>query len=61
MAGRYEERNSLSVHFAEKPGASETLNRWSWVYICDECIELCSEIIEEEFDELPENSEFPSS
>ena len=23
------------------------------VYICDECIELCAEIIEEEFDEMP--------
>ena len=27
------------------------------VYICDECIELCFEIIEEEFNELPESNE----
>lgn len=26
------------------------------VYICDECVEICSDIIEEEFEEEPEES-----
>lgn len=58
MAGRYDEKKQLKCSFCGK--SQEQVRRLiagPGVYICDECIELCSEIIEEEFDELPENSE----
>ncbi|NLM13996.1 MAG: ATP-dependent Clp protease ATP-binding subunit ClpX [Epulopiscium sp.] len=58
MAGRYEEKKQLKCSFCGKNQEQvRRLIAGPGVYICDECIELCSEIIEEEFDELPENSE----
>lgn len=58
MAGRYEEKKQLKCSFCGKNQEQvRRLIAGPGVYICDECIELCSEIIEEEFDELPGNSE----
>ncbi|WP_058486589.1 ATP-dependent Clp protease ATP-binding subunit ClpX [Defluviitalea phaphyphila] len=58
MAGRYEDKKQLKCSFCGK--TQETVRRLiagPGVYICDECIELCSEIIEEEFGDIPEPSE----
>ena len=60
MAGRFEDRSSLSVLFAGRLRTSQKINCRTGVYICDECIELCFEIIEEEFNELPSTNEFSS-
>jgi len=58
MAGRYEEKKQLKCSFCGKNQEQvRRLIAGPGVYICDECIELCSEIIEEEFDDLPENRE----
>lgn len=58
MAGRYEDKKQLKCSFCGKTQESvRRLIAGPGVYICDECIELCSEIIEEEFDDLPETSE----
>ena len=35
----------------QRAGASKEADCGPGVYICDECIELCNEIIEEEFNE----------
>ena len=38
-------------------GTGQKIGSRSGVYICDECIELCSEIIEEEFEEAKVDTE----
>lgn len=52
MANRTEERKQLRCSFCNKTQDQvRKLIAGPNVYICDECIEICSEIIEEEFDE----------
>ena len=56
---RYDEKKQLKCSFCGK--AQEQVKRLvagPGVYICDECIELCSEIIEEEFEEIKPDAEF---
>ncbi|NLM76108.1 MAG: ATP-dependent Clp protease ATP-binding subunit ClpX [Clostridiaceae bacterium] len=51
---RYDDKRQVKCSFCGKN--QEQVNRivaGPGVYICNECIELCSEIIEEEFDERP--------
>lgn len=49
---RYDEKKQLKCSFCGKTQEQvKRLVAGPGVYICDECIELCSEIIEEEFDE----------
>jgi ATP-dependent Clp protease ATP-binding subunit ClpX len=56
---RYEEKKQLKCSFCGKTQEQvKRLVAGPGVYICDECIELCSEIIEEEFDEARAGSEF---
>ena len=38
-----------AVLLRENPRRSEKDRSWSRVYICNECIDLCKEIIDEEF------------
>ena len=55
---RYDERKQLKCSFCGK--TQEQVRRLvagPGVYICDECIELCSEIIEEEFDDIRSDAE----
>lgn len=55
---RYEDKKQLKCSFCGK--TQEQVRRLiagPGVYICDECIELCSEIIEEEFEDLRPNVE----
>lgn len=55
---RYDEKKQLKCSFCGK--SQEQVKRLvagPGVYICDECIELCSEIIEEEFDESRTDTE----
>ena len=40
---------TVRCSFAENPRRSEKDRSWSRVYICNECIDLCKEIIDEEF------------
>jgi len=50
---RYDEKKQLKCSFCGKPQEQvRRLVAGPGVYICDECIELCSEIIDEEFDEV---------
>jgi len=59
MMARYDEKKQLKCSFCGK--AQEQVKRLvagPGVYICDECIELCSEIIEEEFEEIKPDAEF---
>ena len=61
MAGRFEDKKQLKCSFCGK--TQEQVRRLiagPGVYICDECIELCFDIIEEEFNELPSTNEFSS-
>lgn len=61
MAGRYEEKKQLKCSFCGK--SQEQVRRLiagPGVYICDECIELCAEIIEEEFDDIHDHQELTS-
>lgn len=56
---RYDEKKQIKCSFCGK--AQEQVKRLvagPGVYICDECIELCSEIIEEEFDETRVDDSF---
>jgi len=56
---RYDEKKQLKCSFCGK--SQEQVKRLvagPGVYICDECIELCSEIIEEEFEEARSDTEF---
>jgi ATP-dependent Clp protease ATP-binding subunit ClpX len=49
---RYDEKKQLKCSFCGKTQEQvKRLVAGPGVYICDECIELCSEIIEEEFEE----------
>jgi len=55
---RYDEKKQLKCSFCGK--SQEQVKRLvagPGVYICDECIELCSEIIEEEFEESKADTE----
>ena len=52
MAGRLEDRKQLRCSFCNKTQDQvRKLIAGPGVYICDECIEICSEIIDEEFDD----------
>ncbi len=51
MAGKVDDRKQLRCSFCNKTQDQvRKLIAGPGVYICDECIEVCSEIIEEEFD-----------
>ena len=53
MAGRMDERKSLRCSFCNKTQEQvRKLIAGPDVYICDECVDLCAEIIEDEFEEL---------
>ncbi len=57
-----EDKNKFHCSFCGKPQEQvrKLIAGPNDVYICDECIELCSEIVEEEFDEgyeLPQNND----
>jgi len=55
---RYEEKKQLKCSFCGKTQEQvKRLVAGPGVYICDECIELCSEIIEEEFEETRADAE----
>ena len=57
MANRTDDRNKLRCSFCNKTQDQvRKLIAGPSVYICDECVEICSEIIEEEFDEEAINS-----
>jgi len=52
VAGRLEDRKQLRCSFCNKTQDQvRKLIAGPGVYICDECIEICSEIIDEEFDD----------
>ncbi|HWT27478.1 MAG TPA: ATP-dependent Clp protease ATP-binding subunit ClpX [Mobilitalea sp.] len=54
MAGKVEEKKQVRCSFCNKTQDQvRKLIAGPGVYICDECIEICSEIIEEEFDGEP--------
>lgn len=53
MANRSEEKKQLKCSFCNKTQDQvRKLISGPNVYICDECIDICSEIIEEEFDDM---------
>ncbi len=53
MANRLDDRKQLRCSFCNKTQDQvRKLIAGPGVYICDECIDICSEIIEEEFEEL---------
>lgn len=55
---RYDEKKQLKCSFCGKTQEQvKRLVAGPGVYICDECIELCSEIIEEEFEEAKAETE----
>ena len=55
---RYDEKQQLKCSFCGKTQEQvKRLVAGPGVYICDECIELCSEIIEEEFDDMRADAE----
>jgi ATP-dependent Clp protease ATP-binding subunit ClpX len=55
---RYDEKKQLKCSFCGKTQEQvKRLVAGPGVYICDECIELCSEIIEEEFEETKNETE----
>jgi len=55
---RYDEKKQLKCSFCGKTQEQvKRLVAGPGVYICDECIELCSEIIEEEFEETKIDAE----
>ncbi|TCT14653.1 ATP-dependent Clp protease ATP-binding subunit ClpX [Natranaerovirga pectinivora] len=61
MAGRFDEKKQLRCSFCNKAQDQvRKLIAGPNVYICDECIELCSEIIEEEFQEFKEEQDLSS-
>jgi len=58
MANRTDDRKQLRCSFCNKTQDQvRKLIAGPNVYICDECIDLCSEIIEEEFDNTENDSE----
>ena len=42
------DKNLYFVHFVEKIERSKKINCWSTVFVCDECVELCMDIIKED-------------
>lgn len=55
---RYDEKKQLKCSFCGKTQEQvKRLVAGPGVYICDECIELCSEIIEEEFEDIKVDAE----
>ena len=55
---RYDAKKQLKCSFCGKTQEQvKRLVAGPGVYICDECIELCSEIIEEEFDDMRADAE----
>lgn len=55
---RYDEKKQLKCSFCGKTQEQvKRLVAGPGVYICDECIELCSEIIEEEFEDIKSDAE----
>lgn len=57
MAGKVDDRKQLRCSFCNKTQDQvRKLIAGPGVYICDECIEICSEIIEEEFEGEPVNN-----
>ncbi len=58
MANRTDDRKQLRCSFCNKTQDQvRKLIAGPNVYICDECIEICSEIIEEEFEDVVNDSE----
>jgi ATP-dependent Clp protease ATP-binding subunit ClpX len=58
MMAKYDEKKQLKCSFCGKTQEQvKRLVAGPGVYICDECIELCSEIIEEEFEETKAEAE----
>ena len=56
MAGRSDERKQLRCSFCNKTQDQvRKLIAGPNVYICDECISVCSEIIDEEFEEMTDD------
>jgi len=54
--GKYDETKQLKCSFCGKPQDQvRRLVAGPNVYICDECIELCQDIIKEEFSDIPED------
>ena len=59
MANRYDEKTQLKCSFCGKNQEQvKRLIAGPNVYICDECIELCAEIIDEEFDDFQETTQW---
>ena len=59
MAGRIDERKVLRCSFCNKTQDQvRKLIAGPNVYICDECVEVCTEIIEDEFDGIEEGKNF---
>ena len=59
MANRYDEKKQLKCSFCGKNQEQvKRLIAGPNVYICDECIELCAEIIDEEFDDFQETTQW---
>ncbi len=59
MASKMEDKKQLRCSFCGKPQEQvKKLIAGPDVYICDECIEICSDIIAEEFDDLPVSQKF---
>ena len=55
--GKYDNKKELTCSFCGKPQSQvRRLIAGPDVYICDECIRLCGEIIEEEFQALTESA-----
>ena len=55
--GKYDNQKELTCSFCGKPQSQvRRLIAGPDVYICDECIRLCGEIIEEEFQTLTESA-----
>ncbi len=58
MAGRTDDRKQLRCSFCNKTQDQvRKLIAGPGVYICDECIEICAEIIEDEFDTVQEDTD----
>lgn len=56
MANKFDDKKQLRCSFCHKTQDQvRKLIAGPNVYICDECIELCSEIIEEEFQDYKED------
>lgn len=57
--GKYDESKQLKCSFCGKPQDQvRRLVAGPNVYICDECIELCQDIIREEFEDMMSDSDF---